>query len=285
MKSKKREWITSILLACLAALVAAININVFISTSGLVPGGFSGLSILLVRLAERYLSVNLQYSILYLFFNIPCFLLIMRYTSKKFLVVSLIDIILTSLLVTVIPVVTITDDILLAAVFGGIIGGTSSVLVLMAGGCGGGTDFIAIFFARKKKKSMWNHILVFNACLLTISGLFFGWESALYSIIFQYVATQVLDLFDKRYKRSCFIIITDKPQEIKDAVYNQLNHTVTEFTGIGGYSNETKNVLYTVVGKYEEKHLVDTIMAIDPHAFVNIMDSERVVGNFNEIDY
>ncbi len=269
-----------ILLSLAAAFVAAVNLNMFVHIGNLVPGGFSGLSVLLVRVFGDFYNIRLNYSVLYLLFNIPGLLLVFRHVGKKFTLISLIDVVFTSLLVQVLPYFEVTEDMLLISVFGGIMGGISALLVLTAGGSGGGTDFIAIYFSKIRQKSMWNTILGFNVILLLTSGILFGWDIALYSIIYQFVQTQVLDLYDKRYKRSCFIIITDKPQEIAEAVFKEFNHSVTEFEGIGSYTHHSRNVLYTVVGKYEEQQLINIIARIDPKAFVNIMDSERVVGNF-----
>ena len=285
MKSIDRRFIIRILLAILSGLVAAVNLNSFVAAGQLVPGGFSGLSLLIVRIAKATFNVELNYSTLYILFNIPCTLLVYKSIGQKFTIVSLVDVLVTSLFVQLIPTIYVTDDILLICVFGGILGGISGTLVLLADACGGGTDFIAIYYAKKKQKSMWNTILAFNSAMLIISGIMFGWEIALYSIIFQYVQTQVLDIYDSRYKRSCFVIITEKPKEIANAVFEKYNHSVTQFTGIGGYSHQEKNVLYTVVGKYEEQSFINLIMSVDPKAFVNVMDSEKVIGNFNQNPY
>ena len=82
-----------------------------------------------------------------------------------------------------------------------------------------------------------------------------------------------------------YTMATIAGDEITEAVFRLLGHSVTRFTGEGSYSHEVKEVLYTVCGKYEEKHLTDAIMEIDPKAFVNIMDTHRVVGNFKQKPY
>ncbi len=219
--NKFKNTILSIVLALLSAIVASVNINIFVDEGGLVPGGFSGLSLLLSRLGSNVWNINLNYSVLYLLFNVPCALIVYKSIGKKFTFISLIDVIMTSLLVAILPNYSLTEDLLLISVFGGILAGLSSILILQAGGCGGGVDFLAIYFAKKTSKSMWNTILIFNVALMLISGAIFGWEYALYSIIYQFVSTQVIDTYDKRYKRSCFFIVTDddKAEEIAQAVY------------------------------------------------------------------
>lgn len=282
ISNNAKSWIKDIVLALLSALIAAINLNTFVHSGGLTPSGFSGLSLLIVRIADSSFHISLNYSVLYILFNIPGVILAYKALSKRFTLLSLIDVIMTSVLVAVLPKIQITNDLLLISVFGGILGGLSAAAVLEAGACGGGTDFISIFFAKKYRKAMWNYMLVLNAIMLLATGFLFGWNIALYSIIFQYVNTQVVNFFDTRYKRSCFFIITDKPEEITSEVVKQLHHSVTELSGIGGYSHQQKMMLYTVCGDYEVNRLTKIIMETDPKAFVNVIKSTRITGNFNQ---
>ncbi len=275
---------TSVLLALLSATVSAINMNIFVDEGGLVPSGFSGLSLLLVRLGDKFWNINLNYSVLYLLFNIPCALLVYKSIGKKFTLISLIDIVMSSVLVAILPNYTLTDDLLLISVFGGILAGLSAILILQAGGCGGGMSFLAIYFSKKTSKSMWNMTFAFNVVMMLIAGIIFGWEYSLYSIIYQFVDTQVLNMFDNRYKRSCFFIVTDddKAEEIAQAVYKEFNHSCTKLEGIGTYSDQNRTVLYTIVGTYEQKQFIEVIQQIDPKAFIYVINSEKVVGNFIE---
>ena len=285
MESNDKITVRSLILAVLSGLLAAFNLKVFVHAGNLTPAGFSGTAVVLERLSETYLPFKLSYGVLYLLLNIPGTMVILKTIGKRFTILSRIDIFLTATLVSFIPSLNITDDLLLISIFGGVLNGISDCLVLESGGCGGGTHFWAIFLSRKYQKSMWNVVLILNALLLLVSGMLFNWETALYSIIFQFVSTQVIDHYDNRYRRTTFIIITEKPDEITEAVFKLLGHSVTRFRGEGSYSHEVKEVLYTVCGKYEEKHLTDVIMNIDPKAFVNIMDTHRVVGNFKQKPY
>jgi len=285
MKDKLKLTFKEIVLPLLAALLYAVNMKSFVQAGDLLPGGLSGLAVLMNRIAVAFTKYHLDYSVLYIILNIPGTVLVFTKVSKKFCLISLIDIVFTSILVAVLPDIPVTNDILLICVFGGILSGVSELLMLTAGGCGGGTSFWSIYLAKIKGRSMWNVMLGFNVVLLLITGLLFNWESALYSIIFQFVSTQVVNMYDNRFKRATFIIITNKPDEIIEAVYKYQNHSVTKLSGIGSYSHMEKAVLYTVVGKYEEKQLIELVLEIDPHAFVNITDSEKVVGNFNQLPY
>ncbi len=279
---KKQNLVRDLCLAVIGAVIAATNINTFVNSGSLVPGGFSGVSLILVRVAAKYFDFTLNYSVLYLLFNIPAAILVFKHVSKRFTLISLVYIGVVSLMVEIIPSFEITHDPLLISVFGGIISGAACSLVLRGNACCGGTDFISIYFAKQKQKSVWNEIFAVNVAMLIVSGVLFTWESALYSIIFQFVNTQIVNTFDTRYKRSNFIIISDKAQEIAHAVYEKYHHSVTLFDAIGGYTNTKKTVLYTIVGEYEANSLISTILEIDPKAFISIDKNQRLVGNFHE---
>ena len=282
MKNGKVHFIKDIFISLLAAFIAAININTFINDGNIVPSGFSGIALLITRLADKYSIFCPSYSVLYIALNIPAVILVMKTVGKKFTIISLVDVVFTSLFVVILPKFHITNDFLLAAVFGGIINGFSNSLVLAADGSGGGIDFITIYAAKKYKKSFWNEAMLINATIIAIAALAFGLEAALYSIIYQFVCTQVINFADSRYKRSSLIIISEKSEEICNAVYRDFHHTVTIWQGVGGYTSSNRRVLYTVCGQYETNALVTKILSIDPKAFVNVTQSQKVIGNFHE---
>ena len=282
MKNGKVHFIKDIFISLLAAFIAAININTFINDGNIVPSGFSGIALLITRLADKYSFFCPSYSVLYIALNIPAVILVMKTVGKKFTIISLVDVVFTSLFVGILPKFHITNDFLLAAVFVGIINGFSNSLVLAADGSGGGIDFITIYAAKKYKKSFWNEAMLINATIIAIAALAFGLEAALYSIIYQFVCTQVINFADSRYKRSSLIIISEKSEEICNAVYRDFHHTVTIWQGVGGYTSSNRRVLYTVCGQYETNALVTKILSIDPKAFVNVTQSQKVIGNFHE---
>lgn len=101
--------------------------------------------------------------------------------------------------------VPITGDILLISVFGGIINGLGMSLVLNSRACGGGTDFIAMSLSAKYKVSTFNYMLC-SAVIILISGTIFGMDKALYSIIFQFCNTQVINTFIRNIRKRRFLL-------------------------------------------------------------------------------
>lgn len=259
----------------------AVNINTFVYTAGLLPGGFTGIVLLIQDIFQKYLNVKIPYSLFLWILNLWPAIICFKNIGKRFTLLSLLMIIVSGLATDFIPGFFVTDDILLCAIFGGIINGISICLCLFVGATSGGTDFISIYLSEKKGISAWNYIFAGNCILLAIFGLLFGWTKALYSIIFQFATTQVINSLYKRYQKSTLFIISDHWQEIVKMVKNSTNHNATIFSGKGSYNGADRTMIYTIVGKDQEAQLVHEIMKIDPKAFVNVLETKALLGNFN----
>ena len=178
------------------------------------------------------------------------------------------------------------QDILLICVFGGLINGFSISLCLQARITSGGTDFIAIALAERKNVNAWNYIFCGNVIMLMVAGALFGWDRALYSIIFQFTSTQVIQMLHQRYKKHTLFIITKEPYQIYEEIFKLTNHTATRFEGTGCYTDEKTSMIYSVVSTEEAKFLVKKVHEIDPKAFVNIIKTDYINGRFyQKTDY
>lgn len=268
------------LLVTVAAFLVALNIDSFIYSAGLLPGGFSGIVILLQNVFQKYLNIKIPYSLFYWILNIIPAVMCYKAVGKNFTLLSVWMIIASGLFTDLLPHISVTDEVVLCSVFGGLLQGFAVSITLFAGATSGGTDFISIYTAQKTGKDIWNLIFFMNCIILGIYGILFGWTYALYSIIFQFANTQVINSLYKRYKKTTLLVITSKPDEIVQCIKEVTNHDATLFNGIGCYSGKEKNMLYTVISTDQEKLLVKSIKDIDNHAFINILQSKDLAGNF-----
>ena len=268
------------------AIIMAVNIKTFVRAGGLYPGGFNGVTLLIQTVFQRFLGIALPFTLVNLLLNAVPTIVCFKAIGKKFTVSSAMIIVLTSILTDIIPSQPITQDILLIAVFCGLLNGFAVSLCLMGGTSGGGTDFIAIYFAEKKNKDVWNFILLGNGCVLVIAGILFGWDKALYSIIFQFTSTQIIHMLHTAYKKETLFIVTDCPDAVYQEIYEVTNHSATEFAATGCYSNEGRKMLYSVVSSAEAKVLVTRVRKADPKAFINVIKTDFLEGHFyQKTDY
>ena len=279
----EKEWkkhTTALVCVFIASIIMSINIKSFVRAADLIPGGFTGLSLLIQRSASLFAGIELPYSIINIVLNaVPAFIGF-KMIGKKFTSYSVLMIVLNSFLVDLIPVTPITYDPLLVSVFGGILNGIAIVIALYGKASSGGTDFIAVYLSNKLKKPSWSFVFAINTIILIVGGFIFGFEAAMYSIIFQFVSTQVIERLHRRDHKVTLLIITKEGETIGQELLEYTHHGVTKFEGQGCYLKENKTMLYTVVGADEVKDVVHLIRELDSQVFINIMNSEGVTGNF-----
>ena len=263
-----------------AALFSASAIKIFVQAGTLVPSGVAGITSLLVMEVEKFFGFHLSFSILYLLINLGILSFVFKYLGKKFITLSLMHVILTSVFVEILPATYLTNDMILIAIFGGIINGVGVSIALRMNGSAGGTDFIAIYFSMVKNKPMWDKIMFFNILMLLYFGWQYNWNLAFYSIIYQVLSTLIIDTYHDRYKLSSIRIITTMPSDVSDNLLNTVRHGITKIDGMGMYKKRQKAMLYMVVNTFEIDMIVDAVKEIDPYAFIEIASVQRIEGNY-----
>lgn len=267
-------------LIVLSSLIYALNMNSFVESGNLYPGGFAGVSRLLANLSTTLFHVNLSFSFFYMILNLAVTLLVFRSIGHKFILYSVIWYTLTSVFTDLIDIPAITHQLLLISVFGGLINGFAIGIALRSNASSGGTDFIAIWLSMRLNRPTWNYMLAFNAVILCIAGAVYGWETALYSIIFQYVSTQVVNSMHHRYHLTALKIITDAPEEVTQAIFHTCRHGVTKIRCEGGYTEKEHYLVLTTINTYQLKEVINNIKAADPHAFMEINQASQIIGNY-----
>lgn len=275
-----REDAKHLLMVLFGAALMAWNIKTFVNAAGLLPGGFNGLTLLIQECMQTFAGVAVPYTVINLLLNSVPAIISFLFIGKKFTIYSVVAIMTTSFLVDLIPAAPMTEEVLLNAIFGGIINGVAVSICLRANATTGGTDFISIFVSERFGIDAWNYIMIGNICILLVAGALFGWTKAMYSIIFQYVHTQVLQGLYKRYQKQTLFIITEYPGEVYQVIRDNTNHDATLFKGIGLYLYATRNLVYSVISRDEASKIIRLIREVDPKAFINVVNTEQVTGKF-----
>ena len=280
-QDRLKEFLTRVLAITLSSLIISLNFKSFISAGDLFPGGFTGITRLIQRCSLEYAGVELPFGPINLALNAIPAAVSYKLVGKRFTLYSCLSIVLTSIFTDLMPALDITEDTLLICIFGGVINGFALSLCLGVRVTSGGTDFIAIALSERKNVDAWNYIFCGNVALLALAGYLFGWDKALYSMLFQYATTQVIKLLDPDGRRATLLIITGR--ETAGGVCAQIqdtNHTATLMEGVGLYNGEPCVMIYSVVSDSEVRSLAQKIRHSDPKAFVNVLRTQRVVGKF-----
>jgi uncharacterized membrane-anchored protein YitT (DUF2179 family) len=286
MNHKNSPWysVKRLLLIIAGALLMAFDLNTFVPAGGLIPGGFTGLALLIKESALRFGGITIPFSIILFILNAVPAAISFKYIGKWFTIYSGLMVILSGLFTDWMPAMFIRaiqlQDVLLSAVFGGILNAAAICLCLYAGATSGGTDFIAIFISEKYRKDAWNYIFAGNCVILLFAAFLFELNRVLYSIIFQYTTTMALSGMYLGYQQRTLLIITKKSGEIYELIRNRTHHAATSFSGIGHYEMTDRVMLYSVVSAREVSGLIVAIKKSDPDAFINVIKTEQLNGRF-----
>lgn len=264
----------------LSALIYATGMNIFVHSGNLFPGGYAGIARLLSLVSTEYLPITLSFSFIYFGLNILTSFVVWKRVGHKFVIYSALWFSLTSLFTSLIPYYQMTSDPLLISVFGGLVNGFAIGIALRNNASSGGSDFIAIDLSVRLNRPTWNYIFAGNAVVLFIAGLKFGWNQALYSIIFQYVSKEVVNSMHQRYKTTRIQCVTDYPDEISNAVFHTCRHGITRIPCEGEYSHKGHSLLLITINTYQLRDVIETIQRVDRHAFITVNNVDRVIGNY-----
>jgi uncharacterized membrane-anchored protein YitT (DUF2179 family) len=198
----------------------------------------------------------------------------------RFLLLSVVGVVTVSIAMEITTgVKPVTENYLLAAIFGGLLSGIGMGLIFRSQGSMGGTDIIALIINRRLNFSVGQLLLAIDAIIFLAAAVLFSPESAMYAIIYMFVATRVVDFVQEGLSHSkAAIIISSTPDEIARDIMSILERGVTFLHGSGAYSGEDKKVIYCVVSRTELARVKEIVRNNDPDAFIALSEAPEVLG-------
>ena len=274
--------------AVIGELIAAAALNLFIVPLHLYTGGLMGVCQLLRTLASDYLGMSFGAydvaGILYFLLNIPILLVAYKNLGRGFVIKTLICTLSFSLFYSLLPSpsVPVVEDYLTACLLGGILAGVGSGLVLTCGGSGGGLDIVGLCLSKRGSRfTVGKFSLTFNAVLYTACLFLFSPEVAIYSVIYNFFTSMVLDRVHQQNVSVQALIFTKGDEDaLARFIIENLGRSVTYWEGVGAYTKEDVHVLCVCLSKFEIEELVHAVHTIDPHAFLTTQEGTRIYGNF-----
>lgn len=262
----------------IASVVLALSFNMFLLPHEVLTGGVTGVAMILG------LSSPINAGIWIIILNIPILIVGWMKLGRVFIANSILSVIVTSLAMQYIPVFKVTDDALLSSVFGGVIAGVSIGMIIRFYGSTGGFDVLSLLMTRKKDIPLGEIIFGLNSIVVFLSGFVFSWELALYTMASIYITGIVIDRVHTRHIKLTLMVVTTQGSKLKQELLSQLFRGITVIEGKGAYSQEKREVLYTVITRYELAIVKPIIKELDPSAFVSISETLEVMGNFHRSD-
>ena len=288
LKKKLREIKPiNFLFLTLAGIINAFGVTLFLFPVKLYDSGISGTSMLLDQVTPPFLTLPMFLILL----NVPIFIFGFKKQGLPFTVYSIFTVAVYSLtsflIMDVLPIdVSIISplagsDLLLCAIFGGVISGIGSGLTIRFGGAIDGVDVLSVTFAKKIGISLGTFVMIFNTILYIICGIAINsWILPLYSIVTYFVGSKTVDFIVEGFNKSkCAMIVTTKSSEITEALSEQFGVGGTIVNAVGGYSKESKEIIYFIVNHFQINKLKLIVHSIDEKAFISLQDVSDIIKN------
>ena len=284
------------------AAIMAIGVGVFLVDAKVVPGGVSGLAMAFHYLSGNKLPVGISMWIL----NVPLFIWGLRELGKNFAMRTFVGFSLNSVFIDLFrgdipglrfirlqdsPAIQdlLKNDFLFLILIGSVLLGLGLGIIFKFKGTTAGSDIVASIMHKRFGIKPGQSIMFTDFFVITFAGIIIGMKNlspdkpalslTLYALFLLFISSKIIDViidgFD--YARAAYII-SDKFDEISEAILNEMGRGVTAVNTRGVYKNVEREMLLTVVPLREVTKLVDIVKEVDPHAFVIIYNVHEVLG-------
>lgn len=285
---QKLKVLASYAIVILIALIMALNYQMFVFPNRFAPAGLNGI----FTMIQHAFGFSFSYSSVIL--NVPLAIASFFVNSRPRALRTLVYCLAFSGFLMLLDRVDMSafvystqSSTLLGPLVAGLITGACGYVMHKLNACYGGTEFVAGFIHRKRPDiNFFNIIFVLNITVALASYFVYDYkiEPVLLCIIYSYASSSVRDTFNQRHERAVRCeIITENPEQVKDAIIHQLHHSATEISATGAYSGKSKSILLCIVNSSQVNELIRLVSKY-PDSFVIVSNATAIVGNFKRLD-
>lgn len=270
-----RDIFWNLLLITAGSLISAAAINGLLLPHKFVSGGMMGFALLV-----HYAVPSVPPGIWYVLMNIPIFFLAWICVGRRFFFYSLAGLVIFSLAVLFMRIGVELEDKLLAAIMAGILSGVGIGMILRSQGSSGGADILSVIFLKRFSLRVGHTVFYLNCIVVLLALALQSLESVLYTVIYLYVNSGVLNLvLNGLSQRKVLFIVSEKWEEIASEIQKELDRTMTLLHASRGLTRTDTRALYTVVTFRDVAPLKRIVSGIDSQAFVVVQDTVEVMNS------
>ncbi len=278
IKKDLKRNLANLALVILGSIIMGIGYSLFLIPHHFVPGGVSGIAMIV-----NYFT-RLPLGVLIMVLNIPVFIIGFKIMGRKYALRSLLGMVISSMLIDffsqVVSLKSATDDPILAAIYGGFMLGVGLGLVFRGRASTGGSDILGQILNRWTGMSVGIGIMLIDFFIISASGVAFKQlEAPLYGYIVLFISSKVIDMILEGWNYTKLVYITStKTEEIQDFILNTLDRGGTALKSRTLYLNREGETIMTVIHRKQLAELKQYVKSVDPGAFVIINDTYAVLG-------
>lgn len=264
----------SIFMMTLGSIIYAAGVNSFVIPNHFGNGGVAGIAIVLYYL--KHIPTGTTNLVL----NTIIILIGFRFIDKRTLIFTIYTMFATSWALNHVFLPPFqSENILISAIAGGVIMGIGLGFIIKGHGSSAGTDIIAMILRKYTGLNFATGTFLLNMGIVLSSSFVIGYENTIVTIFMKYLTSQALDMVTEGLsRRRAVMIITDRPQEVSEAVSSLIHRGITVFRAFGYYTHTDKKVLYMVVSRPQVVKIQNLLKTVDPKAFMTITEVQEVIG-------
>ncbi len=276
-KKNLLSWVTTAFFIVVGNFICSLGIKLFLEPAGLAAGGTTGIALIL----ENYLNMPMSYFVF--IFNMIMLVLGYFALGKHFAVSTLASSFLypafLEILDRAIGDFVLTDDRLLCAGFAAVFLGVGLGILIRNGASTGGMDIPPLVIKKYCHIPVSISMYAFDVCIMSTQLLFRPVENVLYGIFLVFLYTTVLDkMLLLGTTKTEVKMISEKWQEIADAIMKDVDRGVTLIDAEGGYNRAEKQIVLSVISNRELPKLERVVHQIDPECFMIVTRTSQVKG-------
>ncbi len=285
-----KEWFIAYSLIIIGSFILAAGFVFFINPYKIVPGGVYGISIVVHYLTEGVFPFwpdGFPIGLFGLLLNIPLTIIGIKVLGPRFGVKTVAGFVLTSVFMDGLTYfigendpLGLENEKLLACIFGGVIIGLGLGLIFKSRATSGGSDIIAMVIAKYTSLPLGQLMIYVDSAIVLIGLIVFkDWKIPLYSWLVIFITGKVIDIvLEGAGIERDVMIISDKYEEIREKIINDLKRGGTFVNGNGMYQGREKTMIHTVVSRRELEVLKDYVSNIDENAFMIVREANEILG-------
>ncbi len=264
------------------AVIAALGYSLFQVPFQIAAGGLTGIGIIINHFTGWPVGA------LFLIMNIPLLIVgfphlgrwrFLSYTLVAVAVFSASADLFTYWLPQHMAEYPITHDMLLAAIYAGIVFGIGNGLIYRMGGTIGGTNITGRLIQIRTGLPLSQSYLYSDGLIIFVSGLIFGWESALHAMLTLFIIGMASDFVIEgpSFVRTA-TIITNHPREVTHALMYGLHRGASQWEITGAYSGQTRFLVFCTIYRSQMNELKQVLASVDENAFLVIGNAHQALG-------
>jgi uncharacterized membrane-anchored protein YitT (DUF2179 family) len=278
--------IKEIFIINLGLILTASGIYFFKIPNNFATGGVSGIAIIL-----GYFLPEISVGPIMLAINIVLLLIGFVIIGSSFVSKTIYSSIVLSGMVWILerffPIknMPFSNDKLLELTFAIILPAIGSAIVFNQNASTGGTDVIAKILNKLTDIDIGKALLLSDFIIVILAGVVFGIDIGMYSLLGLVMKAFFIDSFIESMNiKKQMVIITRKPDLIKEYILKNLHRGATIHIAEGAFSGEKKYVITTILSRAQAIAMRKYIREVDSKAFITITSTSEIIGKgFSEI--